>query len=147
MWRSPRIIGRGFRFSAPHPLSRRLQPRPIKGWQFVCPGHQRFRNYRDEATVTTKEQEEVMMSHLRLPSRYRLIAGAAMALSFAAGPVHAQGAPSGSYLRTCTHVAVHGDRLIADCRRMDGGWARTALGDIDRCAGDIGNMNGQLACN
>jgi hypothetical protein len=70
-----------------------------------------------------------------------------MALSFAAGPVHAQGAPSGSYLRTCTHVAVHGDRLIADCRRMDGGWARTALGDIDRCAGDIGNMDGQLACN
>src|SRR5439155_1305235 len=60
---------------------------------------------------------------------------------------HAQGFPEGSYLRSCTHVAVHGDRLLADCRRTDGSWERTALRDVDRCVGDIGNMNGQLACN
>ena len=70
-----------------------------------------------------------------------------MALSLATAPVHAQGVPPGSYLRTCSHVAVYGDRLIADCRRTDGSWGRTALRDVDRCVGDIGNMDGQLACN
>ena len=39
-----------------------------------------------------------------------------------------------------------GDRLIADCRRTDGGWHRTAL-DINRCAGDIANIDGRLSCN
>jgi hypothetical protein len=58
-----------------------------------------------------------------------------------------QGVPPGSYLRTCTHVATYGDRLIADCRRTDGSWGRTALRDVGRCTGDIGNMGGQLACN
>jgi len=70
-----------------------------------------------------------------------------MVLSLAAAPAHAQGVPPGSYLRTCSHVAVNGDRLIADCRRTDGSWGRTALRDVDRCVGDIGNMDGQLACN
>ena len=87
------------------------------------------------------------MSHLRLTDKCSLIAGAAMVLSFAATPVHAQSAPPGSYLRTCGHVAVYGDRLLADCRRSDGSWGRTALRDVDRCVGDIGNMDGQLACN
>jgi CVNH domain len=85
--------------------------------------------------------------HLRLTSKCGLIVGAALVLSFTAAPLHAQGAPPGSYLRTCTDVAVHGDRLIADCRRTDGSWGRTALRDVDRCLGDIGNMDGQLACN
>jgi hypothetical protein len=71
-----------------------------------------------------------------------------MMLSFvAAASSHAQGAPPGSYLRSCTHVAVYGDRLIADCRRTDGSWGRAALRDVDRCVGDIGNTDGQLACN
>ena len=87
------------------------------------------------------------MSHLRLTSKCGLIAGAALALCFAAAPLHAQSVPPGSYLRTCTHVAVHGGRLVADCRRTDGSWGRTALRDVDRCVGDIGNMDGQLACN
>jgi hypothetical protein len=47
----------------------------------------------------------------------------------------------------CTHVGVYRDRLIADCRRTDGSWERTALREVDRCVGDIGNMDGQLACN
>jgi hypothetical protein len=89
------------------------------------------------------------MSERGLTSKCSLIAGAAIVLSFAAAPVHAhaQGAPPGSYLRTCTHVATRGDTLVADCRRTDGSWGRTALRDVDRCVGDIGNMDGQLACN
>ena len=89
------------------------------------------------------------MSQFGLTSKCRLIAGAAMVLSFAAAPVHAHalGAPPGSYLRTCTHVATRGDTLVADCRRTDGSWGRTALRDVDRCVGDIGNMDGRLACN
>jgi hypothetical protein len=87
------------------------------------------------------------MSKALLASKCALLAGAATLLSFAAVPVHAQGVPPGSYLRTCTHVATYGDRLLADCRRTDGSWGRTALRDVDRCVGDIGNMNGQLACN
>jgi CVNH domain len=61
-------------------------------------------------------------------------------------PAHAQSVPQGSYLASCTHVGMDRDRLIADCRRADGGWQRTVL-DINRCVGDIGNMNGQLTCN
>jgi hypothetical protein len=61
-------------------------------------------------------------------------------------PAHAQPAPQGSYLNSCTHIGMEGDRLIADCRRMDGSWQRTVL-DIDRCTGDIGNLNGHLRCN
>src|SRR5262249_51560151 len=61
-------------------------------------------------------------------------------------PAHAQPAPQGSYLNSCNNVGMDGDRLIADCRRPDGGWHRTAL-DIHRCVGDIANINGQLNCN
>jgi hypothetical protein len=74
------------------------------------------------------------------------IAGAAMLLSFAATPAVAQ-APGGSYPRSCTDIRMSGDRLVAECQRMDGRWGRTVLRDIDRCIGDIGNMNGQLTCN
>jgi hypothetical protein len=63
-----------------------------------------------------------------------------------AQPAHAQLAPQGSYLNSCTHIGMRGDRLFADCRRMDGGWQRTVL-DVDRCVGDIGNFNGNLTCN
>jgi hypothetical protein len=56
-------------------------------------------------------------------------------------------APGGSYLETCTNVRAFGDRVIADCRRMDGGWNRTALHDVDRCVGGIANTNGNLTCN
>ena len=59
---------------------------------------------------------------------------------------HAQSVPQGSYLDSCTRVGMDGDRLIADCRRADGGWHRTVL-DVNRCVGDIGNINGQLSCN
>jgi CVNH domain len=61
-------------------------------------------------------------------------------------PAHAQPAPQGSYLNSCTHVGMDRDKLIADCRRPDGGWQRTVL-DVDRCVGDIANINGRLNCD
>ena len=62
--------------------------------------------------------------------------------------LQAQGFPPGSYLRTCSNVQIDSeDRLMADCRRKDGSWGRTALQDADRCVGDIGNLDGQLVCN
>jgi len=87
------------------------------------------------------------MTTAKLAGKCGIIAGSVMMLSLAAVPASAQGLPNGSYMQTCRNVAVHGDRLLADCRRTDGSWARTALQKVDRCAGDIGNMNGQLACN
>ena len=73
---------------------------------------------------------------------------AAMLLAGTMGtqPAHAQSLPQGSYLDSCTHVGMDRDRLVADCRRADGGWHRTVL-DVNRCVGDIGNLNGQLTCN
>jgi CVNH domain len=74
------------------------------------------------------------------------VAALALAGSLYGQPALAQPAPQGSYLNSCTHVDMDRDRLIADCRRPDGGWHRTVL-DINRCAGDIANINGQLSCN
>lgn len=73
------------------------------------------------------------------------IAGAAMLLSLGAIPAQAQ-APGGSYLQSCTNIRAFGDRVIADCRRADGGWDRTALRDLNSCVGDIANQNGRLIC-
>ena len=69
-----------------------------------------------------------------------------LAAAICAQPAHAQRAPQGSYLNSCRNVGMDRDRLIADCRSPDGSWHRTAL-DIDRCAGDIANIHGQLNCN
>jgi hypothetical protein len=54
--------------------------------------------------------------------------------------------PQGSYLRTCTDIRMEGRTLVAVCRRADGREQRTALTDIERCNGDIGNNNGVLQC-
>ncbi len=74
------------------------------------------------------------------------IAGAAMLLSLGATPAQAQ-VPGGSYLQSCSNVRASGDRIVAQCRRTDGSWTRTALHDANRCVGGIANMNGQLTCN
>ena len=87
------------------------------------------------------------MRRTRLAHRWSFITAAAIAASFATATAHAQGVPQGSYLRSCTHVETYGDRLTADCRRTDGRWSRTALRDVNRCVGDIGNMDGRLTCN
>ena len=77
---------------------------------------------------------------------YAAIAGAAMLLSLAAAPAQAQGVPGGSYLQSCTNVRMHGDRLVAECRRADGSWDRSSL-HVGGCSGGIANTNGQLTCN
>ena len=76
---------------------------------------------------------------------YAAITGAAMLLSLAAIPAQAQGVPGGSYLQSCTNVRMHGDRLVAECRRADGSWGRTAL-NVGGCVGGLANTNGELTC-
>ena len=75
------------------------------------------------------------------------LAGLALAGIACAMPAQAQGVPRGSYLRSCTDVRVEGDTLVARCRRADGREERTALRDVGRCVGDIGNNNGNLQCS
>jgi hypothetical protein len=59
----------------------------------------------------------------------------------------AQAPPPGSYQQSCRDIRMQGSTLTAVCRRANGrGEQPTALG-IARCAGDIGNNNGQLQCN
>src|SRR5919198_4364531 len=64
-----------------------------------------------------------------------------------AQPAAAQGLPQGSYLRSCTGAGLHGDTLVATCRRPDGREQRSSLAEVRRCVGDIGNNNGNLQCN
>src|SRR5439155_7984974 len=59
----------------------------------------------------------------------------------------AQGLPQGTYLRSCSGARVEGDMLVARCRTADGREQRTALAQIGRCTGDIGNHGGVLVCN
>ena len=86
------------------------------------------------------------MDKYRFGGRCAAIAAAAALLSLAALPARAQ-MPGGSYMQTCTHIQGAGDRVIADCRRMDGSWNRSVLNDADRCVGGIANMDGHLTCN
>lgn len=81
--------------------------------------------------------------------RYVLATVTAFALSTIglALPAQAQPLPQGSYLQSCRDVGIQGGALIGMCRKMDGEWQRAALADVTGCAGDIGNMNGQLVCN
>jgi len=74
------------------------------------------------------------------------LAGLGLLAGASAVPAQAQGVPGGSYLRSCTNVHQRGDRLVAECRREDGGWQRSVL-DVDRCRGGIANTNGSLTCN
>jgi hypothetical protein len=70
-----------------------------------------------------------------------------MLSSFAMAPAHGQSVPPGSYLQSCRNIHTQGDRIVADCRRTDGSWGRTALEDVNRCAGGIANTDGRLTCN
>jgi hypothetical protein len=81
-----------------------------------------------------------------LRTKCTLFAGAAMLLSLATAPAHAQGYPSGSYAGSCTNIQSYGGQVTADCRRMDGSWGRTTL-NANRCAGGVANTDGRLTCN
>src|SRR6266853_1896772 len=82
-----------------------------------------------------------------LRTKWTLFVGAAVLLSLATAPAHAQGYPSGSYARSCTNIQSYGGRVTAECRRMDGSWDRTTLDGAHRCPGGIANTDGRLTCN
>jgi|SRR6185437_11216618 hypothetical protein len=58
----------------------------------------------------------------------------------------AQQLPRGTYLRTCPEASVYRGRLTAVCRTRDGQFQQTTLGNVDRCVGDIANVEGRLRC-
>mgnify|MGYP001291939545 CR=1 FL=1 len=53
--------------------------------------------------------------------------------------------PPGSWKMSCRDATVVGNRLYADCRRMNGKWRETEI-RLDRCRGPIANMDGRLVC-
>lgn len=60
----------------------------------------------------------------------------------------AQDIPPGSYQATCRNIKMHhNDRLQANCQTSQGNWVDTSLNDVERCVGDITNIEGQLTCN
>ena len=58
----------------------------------------------------------------------------------------AQQVPAGSYQRTCSNISVGGTTLNADCKTFNQQSIRTSLPYFASCVGDIGNINGTLAC-
>jgi hypothetical protein len=54
--------------------------------------------------------------------------------------------PRGSYMQSCRDIERRGDHLRARCESRDGRWEWTELDDVDRCHGDITNMDGRLVC-
>jgi hypothetical protein len=72
---------------------------------------------------------------------------AALALANLSVSGYAQAPPPGSYQQSCREIRMHGATLTAVCQSARGrGEQLTAL-NVARCAGDIGNNNGQLQCN
>ena len=75
------------------------------------------------------------------------IAGLLVAMSLVGSAAHAQQAPQGSYVQSCRNIRVVSGTLLAVCRQSNGSWDTVALARVNTCVGDIGNMNGALACN
>lgn len=75
----------------------------------------------------------------------KLILAVAVALTFAV-PALAATAPGGSYQKTCSNIAFDGTTLSASCRAMNGQSVQTTLAYPQSCVGDVGNINGILAC-
>jgi hypothetical protein len=58
----------------------------------------------------------------------------------------AEQAPQGSYEKTCSNISVSGTTLNANCKTFSGQSVETNLPYYASCVGDIGNINGTLAC-
>lgn len=54
--------------------------------------------------------------------------------------------PRGSWSDSCRNARMVGDRLIADCKRRDGGWTTSAI-RADKCRKNVANDNGRLVCD
>lgn len=79
----------------------------------------------------------------------RLIAASMVLLAFAVlgvPDVYAQSAPAGSYQKTCSGISVSGTTLNATCKTFNQQNMQTTLPYFASCVGDIGNINGTLAC-
>ncbi|MBI3705712.1 MAG: hypothetical protein HY244_18105 [Rhizobiales bacterium] len=79
----------------------------------------------------------------------RLVLGSAAVVTMAAfgwTAAQAQSAPAGSYQKTCTGISVSGTTLNASCKTFSGQSMQTNLPYYASCVGDIGNINGTLAC-
>jgi hypothetical protein len=55
--------------------------------------------------------------------------------------------PGGSYQQSCTDTSLNGNTLAATCRTRKQRAQRTSLANVDRCVGDIANIDGKLRCN
>jgi hypothetical protein len=77
----------------------------------------------------------------------RFVFGAALAAAAAFGMSAAYAAnPSGSYQKTCSNISVSGTTLSASCKTFNQQNMQTSLPYYASCVGDIGNINGVLAC-
>ncbi|MEW5729937.1 MAG: CVNH domain-containing protein [Pseudomonadota bacterium] len=61
-------------------------------------------------------------------------------------PALAANPPAGSYQKTCSNIGFDGTTLTASCRTMGGQMVQTSLQFPQSCIGDVGNINGILAC-
>src|SRR5215469_8785053 len=58
-----------------------------------------------------------------------------------------QDIPPGTYRDSCRNIKMRGDQLRARCQTSQGNWVKTSLNSVDRCVGDITNVEGQLTCS
>ena len=78
--------------------------------------------------------------------RVILAAAAALALGMFGVPAAQAQTPAGSYTKTCSGISVSGTTLQATCKTFSGSSMKTSLPYYASCVGDIGNINGTLAC-
>jgi len=75
-----------------------------------------------------------------------VLASAAAFCLVLAGAQAQQSTPQGSYAKTCNNVSVSGTTLNATCMTFNQQPSQTSLPFYSSCVGDIGNVNGTLAC-
>jgi hypothetical protein len=81
-----------------------------------------------------------------MTTRFKLAFASAIALALGIIAAQAQQAPPGSYQKTCSNVSVSGTTLNATCKTFNQQDNKTDLPYYASCVGDIGNINGTLAC-
>jgi CVNH domain len=78
--------------------------------------------------------------------RISLLFGAAALLVVGLTAASAEDNPPGSYQKTCSGISVSGTTLKASCKTFNGQSMQTELPYYASCVGDLGNINGTLAC-